>query len=690
MNKKSLQIAFTIFILNGVTGWATPTIDVPVCQPIATLEDAVNIFPRSTKQLDSWTSTIKNATQKTVKTIIDIPAKDRTFDNTVRAFDALKGNLNNFLELLIVMVKVNPSAAIQESCYKTYMTLAPLSTDLSSNQQLSQACKEYRENYGMHEKLNAEERYFLEEAIKNFKRNGTDLTPRKLAEVTTLKNKLDNQSPVSIETQLDQKLSLSEADLAGVYESRLASLPVKNKTYTLTLNPQRFSEINQTYRTIQETCTVEQTRKRLFLALNTHKQSHLDTKLKTFVQERNKLANNIGYQDFAALTLESTMVKSPHHAIAFLEKTIQTCVKEGQKELALLKKNLPASITLDSQGNINPWDYNFVRNTYIEKIFNIDHYTVSEHLPLNHVLTNMFSIFGTFFGLTFIEVSPSWRWHDSVRLIEIHENATKKCLGYLFFDLIARDSKSSGNCCFSLINALGSSTTNNCAIGIIITNFNMNNNHEKRLQHHQVVSLFHEFGHAMHAILARPALANHGALHAKVDFLEFPSQLFEEWVFHEPVLAQLSSHHKTNKPLSKAIINAIISYQNFNTWKAFLARCMCSLFILTLFTETTNHAHPYLLWESLQKQFIPDECLKVPLFWYYDTHNTIYDRLYGPANFGYAWSQKYAAEAFQIIKKAGFSNPAMGNKLRNMVLSKGSGADPAKLLHDFLGYKPSF
>ncbi len=683
---KLLHFAFTLIALLTTNVWTVVNTQpqVPICQPITHINNAVNIFPRSPQQITTWTSTIKDTTQKALKDMLAIPAKKRTFDNTLRAFDRIKGNINAFLYLITLMIKVSPDKNIREASQKANNSIAPLLIDIEGNKALYQAIQDYYVHLGSHEQLKLEERYFLEETIKNFKQNGAHLDARQFSTITKLRNKADAQTTLSINKQLERALSIPKAHLISLSQQILKKLPEKNNTYQVTLNPQNFDQLI-TYRSIMALCTVEQTRKDLFYALNTHKPSNIDMALKTFAQDKNNLAKQLGYQNFAAQELASTMAKTPQRAITFLETTIQQCVKSGQEELALLKRHLPTTITLDKQGNLTPWDYEYVRQMYISNTFNVHDKTIAEYLHLDTTLKNMFSVFGTFFGLTFTEVTPFWRWHETVRMVEVHETSSKKCLGYIYCDLFSREAKITNNCSLSLVNAVNTSTGSSQSVGIVITNFNPIDHANKLIEHYQVISLFHEFGHAIHALLARPTLASHGALFSKPDFLEFPSQLFEQWASHESILPIISSHHKTKQSLSTEMVNNIIRVRKFAAWKNLLFRCMRSLFTLILFTDTEKYTDPYQLWDALQKKYIPDECLRMPLFWYYATHNVAYDAVYGPKHYGYAWSHHYATEIFDIIKNAGILNPAMGNKLRNDIFAHGSGSDPEKLLHSFLG-----
>ncbi len=665
--------------------------DIPPCYPIKTVTDLSRFFPQSPQQITTWVNTITTHAPKILKTIIGIPAHKRTFENTIQAIDSLNGHLNNMNNLFVLMMKVNQDQKIRDGSKKAAQEITMLQFRLFTDRYIFLAHQEYLNNQGKHEILNEEERYFLEQSVKMFKQEGLHLEPQKLKKINQLKTNVMNIIPNPNQSS-DQKLThtflFSQQELHGVSTSILSKLNVKNGTYKLTLNPQNFNDLS-IYRNLISECSVQTTRKKIFLTVNNHKPSNGDATLKKYAQQQNMVAKELCYSDFSKLSLENTIAQSPFLVENFLHEIIKSCVAIGQTEIDVLKKNLPHDNLLNSNDSFAPWDYDYVKNNYLRQT--TTSYSSIEYFPLKQTLEKIFALLGTFFGLTFTTMHQPPCWHNSVNLVEISDASIKKSLGFLYLDLFERATyKTSGAYYLSLVNALTSkSGQNDISIGAIVANFTGTSIESKLLNHHEIVTLFHELGHAMHALLARQKLDSHAALSSKTDFLEFPSQLFEEWAFNEQILKTISGHYKTGESLDTTIIHNIINTRKSSAWKQLLTSCIRSLFALQLFPHIDKYQTPYALWHAIQSEHIPDECLKIPLFWYYATHDTVYNTIYGPKHYSYAWSQTYSIDVFETIKHGGLLNNSMGQRVKDLLLSKGAGADPYKLLCNFLGREPN-
>jgi len=654
-------------------------------EQITSLNDVKNLFPKSPEEIEQQAEKYIKEAQSTVDAIIAIPDEQRTFVNTAKALDdvSARDNLAVKYGAIAIVEYVHPDKSMRDASHAAQEKIqAFLVEQLSNNKALYEAFKAYADGNAQNEELNAEQRYFVDEAMKDFKRAGLDLPEKELEAVRNLKKKLQKLSMEygRIIAQDNRTIEVSRDELKGLDDEYIDTLKKsEGGNYILGVD---YPTVTQ----VMENCTIEPTRKKLYEAFHSRGYPANEQILKDIIAARDELAKALGYESFAALNLEDQMIKSPERAESFLAGLRQKADKKDNQELDLLIKELPESVTLTPGGKIKAWDGAFLRNQYKKKHLNVDEQKIAEYFPMDFAIEQLLDIYSQFMSVTFKEVPVSGLWHEDVKAIEVYSKDGSQLYGYLLLDLHPRENKYSHACHAGVVPALQLSDGAKLPdVSVVIANFTKPTKDKPALlKRDEVNTFFHEFGHAMHALLGATQLGSFSGTSVKRDFVEMPSQMLEEWLWNKEILKKVSKHYKTGEPLSDEMIDNILTLKHFNSGGFVTRQAMLAQYALDLFKEGADkdpHAVLHTLLSNLQPRIEHGPSYR--LFANFG-HLTGYAAKY----YGYLWSKVFALDLFETIAKEGLLNPEIGSRYVTEILSKGGSIDPNQLLKNFLGREP--
>jgi len=647
-----------------------------------TPHEVVALFPQTVDEFEKRTKSVIEQTRAYIENIIALPAAQRTFQNTFKALDDL--TLSDFeltFNTAYAIQMVHPDEVMRNAGQMAVKTLQEFSVDeISNNKALYLACKAYVDGRMKDEQLTDEERYYITETMKNFERAGLNLPDEKLNQVKQIKKELADLSlKFNKEIAADNRtISVSKEALAGMPDDFVAQLKQDdNGLYIVGVD-------YPTYFSIMENCTVTDTRKKLYRAFMQRAYPANESILKAIVQKRTELAELLGYDTYADLDLSNQMVESVSNARTFLTELMENSSQKAEKEFQELIKELPESVIL-SESKLQPWDVNFVQNQYKKQKLNVDELKIAEYFPMEQTVESLLEVYRQFLGVDFKQVPVSDAWHDDVRLISVYRGSDKP-LGYLLLDLHPRPNKYSHACHMTIIPAVfDAQETPNVAVSLVIANFaKPTADKPSLLKRNQVNTFFHEFGHALHALLGRTHIASFSGTSVKSDFVEMPSQMLEEWLWDREILRMVSNHYQTNESLPDELIDAILQLKNFNSGAFIRRQAMLSFIALDLFNGVKQTPHELI--SNLYSTYISDTV--------FDPYNHMYASFghldgYGAKYYGYMWSKVFALDLFNEIKKIGLLNPQAGQKYIDLVIGRGGSKHPKELLIDFLGREPN-
>lgn len=656
-----------------------------ISETITSLSDVKQLFPKTPQEIEQQTEQYIAEAKQAVDRIIAIPEEQRTFENTAKALDALaaRDNLAIKYGAISVIEYLHPDKAMRDASHTAQEKIqAFLVEKLSNNKALYEAFKAYAQGNAKKEDLTTEQGYFIDETMKDFKRAGLDLPEHELEKVRAIKKKLQKLSMEFGRTiaQDNRTIEVSRDGLQGLDDEYVATLKQTEKgNYILGVD-------YPTVHHVLDNCTVESTRKKLYEAFQSRGYPANESILKDIIAARDELAHMLGYESFAALNLEDQMIKSPERAELFLAGLREKAEKKDNQELDLLIKELPASVALTADGKIKAWDLAFLRNQYKKKHFNIDEQKIAEYFPMEHTIQQLLDIYSTFMSVTFKEVPLAGVWCDDVKAIEVYSKDGSQLYGYLLLDLYPRDNKYSHACHAGIVPAMQLQGNMRLPdVSVVIANFTKPTAGKPALlKRDEVNTFFHEFGHAMHALLGATQLGSFSGTSVKRDFVEMPSQMLEEWLWDKDILKKISHHYKTGKPLSDEMIDTILSLKNFSSGGFVTRQAMLAQYALDLFKAGANKdvkAVLHALLEKLQPRMEYGDQYR--LFCNFG-HLTGYAAKY----YGYLWSKVFALDLFETIAQHGLLDPEIGSKYVHEILAKGGSIDPNQLLRNFLGREP--
>ena len=275
--------------------------------------------------------------------------------------------------------------------------------------------------------MTEQQRYFLSEALKEFERKGLGLSDSKLERVKRIQNEIARLT-VAFDTAMAAHTGVAvctKEELDGIDVQLLDGLHQDETGHYRV--PARKSIV----RAIIARCTVAKTRERVWLVYTTRGCPDNEKNLAQIIAARDQLAQTLGFPSFAHLSLDNQMARVPGRVSCFLSQVSLHAQKKLFEETVEYKKHLPPGVTLDDQGQIQPWDIQYVLNYYKKTVLNVDIKKIAEYFPLPKVLENIFALFKTVFGLTFKKEPLSWSWHQEVQCWVV-SNEENQVVGYLF------------------------------------------------------------------------------------------------------------------------------------------------------------------------------------------------------------------------------------------------------------------
>ena len=648
--------------------------------------DMADVFPTTTTECTYYADCAIKRAKEALTTLLSISPEERTFDNTAGALDALVAPFGRVQAVLEFLCMVSPDKDIRETAQQASLSMQAFAVDAFMNPQLYTAFKDCAARCGANS-LTQEEQYYLTEALAEFERDGLSLPADQLEEIKVLKKELNKLvSDFDMNINLDNSfVAVPQEALAGLEDNFIAQLK-KDDAGLVVLGCDY-----PTYTEIMQNCSVSDTRKKLFQAFQNRAYPANDVLFEEIRAKRQAYAQKLGFASFAALDLANGMAKDEKTVETFLDALLKRSMPKAEQEYELLKTVRPAGVELDAQGRFFQWDVSYVWNQYKKQHFMIDEREIAQYFPVERALQGMLGIYENFLSLQFTVVKAPWLWHDEVMLLEVKQKTGELC-GYLYLDLYPRANKYSHACCGSVIGRQWRKTAaggreNIPGVAIVVANFpNATADMPALFKHSDVETFFHEFGHALHNMLGRTELASNSGTAVKRDFVEMPSQMFEEWMYDPAMLAQISGHYKTGEPLPAELVARKIALKCADSGRFVTRQCMLSLLSLQAHQAEKAHRSMYQLDQDIFETYAPHLV--------YDDAAHFYASFghlggYRARYYSYMWSKVFALDIFYQIKEQGLTNPAVGKRFADTVLARGGSCDPSDFIEEFLGRKPN-
>lgn len=612
--------------------------------------------------------------------IYAVKKQDRNFENTMRKLDDTYHKLNTTYALIYLQANVSSDDSVRIAGSDGSVEMQMFFNELAIDENLYKAVKEYSETSEGKELAGYKKKY-LTETLRDFERSGFALPKEKRLELKNVQDKiseLENEFSKNI-AEYDDYLFLDENDMKGMDDDYKNARLVYDGKYKVGLD-------YPSYIPFMKYAKSDRVRKDLYFKYNNRAAAKNLPVLDSLLIYRAKLAGILGYKTYAEYQTAVTMSKNPK-AIWDFENSLIDKVKEKAKkdyaELLEMKKEYTGN---QNASEVYSWESSFYNNLLIEKKYSLDQNALREYFPLNEVMNGMFEITKTMFGIDIQEDKSVSVWHKDVKAYKVTENG--KTAAYFYIDLFPRKNKFSHAASFPMTTGKNYKEGYQLPEAALVCNFSEPTEDKPALlTHDEVETLFHEFGHVLHHLLSKTDLSSQSGFSTTIDYVETPSQTFEDLVWNYDALKLFAKHYKTGEVLPKETFDKMTAAKNVGSGNATLAQIYYGLIDLTLHDKydpagktTTTDVVKKLQNETMLYKYLEDTHMQAAF-----GHLTDYAAGY----YGYLWAKVFAEDIYSQFEKNGIFDKETGMKFRKIILEKGASEDPMNLVKEFLGREPS-
>lgn len=606
-----------------------------------------------------------------------IPAQDRDFNNTVLALESAYTSYWFVPKNLSLLAYFHADPQVRKAAAKLEAKGSQTKAAVFARKDIYRALKEYADT---NPRLAHEDARLLAKWLERYERAGMALSEKEADEYARLNTERLNkitQFNVNLNNYQDELLVTRE-ELDGMGETFINRLArTDDGKYVLTL---KYPDYNP----FMASAKNEKARQALQEKFARRGGKENVTLLEDTLELRRQQAALLGYKQYPDYVLPVRMAKNYQTLEKFLKNLQQEVTPLAQKELKEYLK-LKEATTGQKAAEMPAWELPYWENEYKKKYYQVDNDKIKEYFQADRVIAGMFDIFGNLFGVTF-EKAALPTWHPDVLVYQIKDKKTGELISNFYLDLYPRDGKYTHAATWSFVDRFqlpdGSYQTPSV---VIAANFTpAGNGVPALLEHSEVETLFHEFGHVLQMSMATSKYATLTGDNVAWDYIETHSQLLENWAWQPQVLKQISAHYKTGEPLPDTMIAALVKSKHAGAATAFIRQNFLGQFDVAAHAadkrvDTTK------LYAQMMKNItgIPMTPGTYPQasFGHIMSLTDPYDVGY----YVYAWSLVIAQDIFSQFQEQGLFNAQLGARLREYIYTPGTVYDENEMVEKFLG-----
>jgi len=656
------------------------------------LQKKFGVAPFSSVKTQHFLPAIKSTIKKARKEIdvITESKESPTFENTIEALDYAGEQLDRVTSMFFNLNSAETNDEIQKIAQEVSPLLAEFGNDITLNENLFKRVKEVHDKRNSL-KLSIEQQTLLEKKYKSFSRNGANLPDTKKQELRKIDKKLSKLTlkfgeNVLAETNAFELHLTDKNNLKGLPDGakEAAKLNAKAKDkegWVFTLDYPSYLPF-MTYADNREL------RKKMAMAFGARafKKNEFDNQeiVLKIAKLRYQRAQLLGYESHAHFVLEERMAETPEKVLDFLNELLEKAKPAAKREFKTLENFAKELHGID---HLEKWDGAYYSEKLKQKLFNLDDEQLKPYFKLENVIAGVFKVAEKMFDLNFVKTTEIDTYHEDVLTYNVIDN-DGNFVSLFYADFFPRPGKRNGAWMTSYKPQYVKKNENERPHVSIVCNFTKpTKTKPSLLTFNEVTTLFHEFGHALHGMLANTIYPSLSGTSVYWDFVELPSQMLENWCYEKEALELFATHYKTGELISMDLVKKIKESATFHEGMKTLRQIRFGLLDMSWHSKNPSSIsdvkkHEQEAFEgTLLYPDVSENCMSTAF-----AH--IFQGGYSSGYYSYKWAEVLDADAFEYFKEEGIFNKKVADKFKDHVLSKGGTEKPMILYKRFRGQEP--
>ncbi|SHI35766.1 M3 family metallopeptidase [Algibacter luteus] len=616
--------------------------------------------------------------------------EEPTFKNTIEALEFSGEQLDRISSIFFNLNSAETNEEIQKIAQEASPLLSEFSNDITLNEELFKRVKtvyEAKEDL----KLTTEQETLLDKKYKSFSRNGANLPEDKKTKLREIDKKLSQLKlkfgeNVLAETNKFEMLITDETDLAGLPEGAKEAAKQmaesKNKAGWL------FTLDYPSYIPFVTYADNRELRKKITLAAGSKsfKNDALDNQkiVLQIVNLRHERANLLGYKTHAHFVLEERMAETPETVLKFSNDLLEKAQPAAKREFKQLEN---FAKKLDNIHHLEKWDGSYYSEKLKQKLFSLDDELLKPYFKLENVINGAFTVANKLFDLHFEEINDIDKYHEDVLTYKVTDSKGNY-ISLFYADFFPRPGKRNGAWMTSYKPQYIKDGENSRPHISIVCNFTKpTKTKPSLLTFNEVTTLFHEFGHALHGMLANTTYPSLSGTSVYWDFVELPSQILENWCYEKEALELFATHYETGEVIPMELVEKIKESATFHEGMQILRQLSFGLLDMSWHGQDPSKIKDVKAFETetFKRTTLYPETKETCMS---TSFSHIFQGGYSSGYYSYKWAEVLDADAFEYFKEKGIFNKTVANKFKKHVLSQGGTDNPMTLYKRFRGQEP--
>jgi thimet oligopeptidase len=594
--------------------------------------------------------------------------------NSLESYNELLRSASASNALAGLMSEVHPDEAIRDTARECEQEVSKFYSGLSLDRAVYDALAAI--DVGA---TDGDTRRFHAHTLRDYRRAGVDKPPevrKRLEEIDEELTKLGQQFGKTIAEDV-RTLEVADANrLGGLPADFLASHPPDAKGVV------RITTDYPDYNPFMTYAADDELRKKLYIAFRSRGDGGNEETLRKILLLRSEKAQLLGFANWADYITADKMIRSGDRAAAFIERVWKLAEPRAKEDYAELLRQLQK--TDASATAVTDWQKIYLENLVKRDRYEVDASEVREYFPYAKVLDGLLAITSEIFDINYVPVADGNPWHPSVVIYDVMRGAAK--LGRIYLDMHPREGKYKHAAQFPLLDGVRGVQLPE---GVLVCNFPQPSEDDPvaLLEHDDVVTMFHEFGHLMHHVLGgHQKWISQSGVATEWDFVEAPSQMFEEWAWSHDTLARFARHSKTGEVIPADLVDRMRRADKFGLGTQTVQQIFYASISLGFHRADPATLDQLAEVQALQKRYTPFAYVKGTRFHASFGHLVGYSAMY----YTYQWSLVIAKDLLTPFASTGLMDTRVTYAYRDKVLAPGGSRDAADLVRDFLGREYDF